>query len=377
MVARQSRLAWSRSLLSAVLILFLGFHGSQATAQVSLYEQTLNVVSFGGSYTRSQMLAYVRPWEKITGKAVNMIDYGGGIAEITAQVESANVKWDVVDMELSDLIAACDRGLLRKVEPSLMMFGSDGTPASDDIPADYMQECGYPSVVWSTVIVYNQDAFANAPSTAADFFNVADYPGKRGVRRTPKGLLEWALMSDGVAASDVYSVLSTPQGVERAFEIASELKPHIVWWSSGGEPAAHLASGLVTMSTAWNGRVYDPIVKDGQPIGIIWDQQMLEVEYWAILEETPRLDNARDFIRFATQTESMALQSRYIPYGPVRKSSEAYLTDDIKPYLPTSHLDGAVRVDSQFWAANMDEIGAVFEEWIKPKTSDIDRAVRF
>ena len=378
MIPRLSGLARCRLFLPAAVILLFGGYIGQAPAQVSLYEQTLTVASFGGAYTRSQMLAYVRPWESSTGKAVNMVDYGGGITEISSQVDSMNVKWDVVDMELSDLIAACDQGLLMQVDASLIADGADGTPADEDIPESYMRECGYPSVVWSTIMAFDKDAFPDgAPSSVGDFFNVKDYPGKRGLRRTPRGLLEWALIADGMTPSDVYAVLATPQGVEYAMEIADPLKPHIVWWSSGDEPIEMLTKGTVTMSTVWNGRIYDPIVNDNEPIGLIWDGQMVETEYWAIVAGSPRLDNARDFVRFALLTENMAEQAVHIPYGPVRKSAGAFLQDDIRPYLPTSHLESAVNVDSQFWANNIEWINTVFEEWVTPKTSEIDRVVRF
>ena len=378
MVPRLLRLAKCRFLLPFAIFLFFGGLGTPALAQVNLYEQTLNVVSFGGSYTRSQMLAYVRPWEAATGKFVNMIDYGGGLTEIRSQVSSVNVKWDVVDMEFSDLIAACRDGLLETADVSLIADGDDGTPANEDIPEKYLHECGYPSVVWSTVFAYSNLAFPDdKPSTVADFFDVTKYPGKRGLRRDPRGLLEWALMAEGVAPSDVYSVLSTPQGVAYAFETASVLKPHIVWWSSGREPVNMLSNGTVTMTAAWNGRLFGPIVEENMPISIVWDGQMVEVEYWAIPKGSPRLDNARSFIQFALQTKNMASQSNYISYGPVRKSSQALISDTVKPYLPTSNLDNSVRVDSHWWAKNMAHLSVIFEEWLKPNPSEIDRAVRF
>ena len=378
MVPRLLRLAKCRFLLPFAVFLLYGGFGTPALAQVNLYEQTLNVVSFGGSYTRSQMLAYVRPWEAATGKFVNMIDYGGGLTEIGSQVSSENVKWDVVDIELSDLIVACRDGLLETADVSLIADGDDGTPANEDIPEEYLHECGYPSVVWSTVFAYSNLAFpGDKPSTVADFFNVTKYPGKRGLRRTPRGLLEWALIAEGVPPRDVYSVLSTPQGVEYAFEIASVLKPHIVWWSSGREPVNMLSDGAVTMTAAWNGRLFGAIVEESMPISIIWDGQMVEVEYWVIPKGSPRLDNARSFIQFALQTKNMANQSNNISYGPVRKSSQALISDTVKPYLPTSNLDNSVLVDSQWWAENMAHLSVSFEEWLKPKTSEIDRVVRF
>lgn len=362
---------------AATCLLFAGFLNT-ASAQSNLYDTTLNVVSFGGAYTKSQMLAFVRPWEAATGKVVNMIDYGGGLAEVKSQVDSANVKWDVVDMELSYLISACEAGLLEPVDSSLIADGADGTPMSEDIPQEYLQDCGYPSVIWSTIIGYDQRAFSEEkPSTIADFFDVAKFPGKRGLRRSPTGLLEWALISDGVSAGDVYSVLSTPQGVAYAFEIADALKPHIVWWTGGGEPAELLTTGRVSMSSAWNGRLYSPIVDDGAPIGLIWDQQMLEVEFWTIPKGSPRLANAKEFVQFAMQTENMAEQTKYISYGPVRRSAQALIGDAIKPYLPTSNLDSAFRVDSVWWSQNMEHLSATFEEWIKPKSEEVERVLRF
>ena len=115
------------------------------------------------------------------------------------------------------MIEACNEGLLEAADESILTTGSDGTPASEDIPKEYFHDCGYPSLVWSTVYAYNKEAFPDgAPSTIADFFNYEQFPGKRGLRRDPRGLLEWALIAEGVAPNDVYSVLSTPQGVQLA-----------------------------------------------------------------------------------------------------------------------------------------------------------------
>ena len=76
----------------------------------------LTVVSWGGSYTRSQMLAYVVPYRREIGEWVAMETYNGGLDEIREQIASANVVWDVVDFELSDLIQGCREGLLEKID---------------------------------------------------------------------------------------------------------------------------------------------------------------------------------------------------------------------------------------------------------------------
>ena len=98
---KQIMLVASRLCVLSAALFALGSIGSHAQAQLNLYEQTLRIASFGGDYTRSQMLAHVRPWEAQTGKMVDMVTYGGGVNEIREQVNSANVRWDVVDMEYS------------------------------------------------------------------------------------------------------------------------------------------------------------------------------------------------------------------------------------------------------------------------------------
>lgn len=378
MLFRHFRLVQYRFLIPAAVLFLLSGFGNPALSQVSFYDQTLNVVSFGGAYTRSQMLAYVRPWEASTGKAINMIDFGGGLAEIRDQVNSANVKWDVVDLELADVITGCNEGLLESVDSSLIAPGADGTPAADDIPQDYMQDCGYPSIVWATVLGYDERAFpGDKPSTVADFFNVDDFPGKRGLRRSPRGLLEWVLISSGIPLGDIYTELSTPEGVEYAFNVATPMKPHITWWTSFNEPAKLLTSGAVTMSSAGNGRFHEARYEQDQPVTIIWDGQLQEVEYWVIPKGTPRMANARNFIEFALMSENMANQSKYITYGPVRKSSQVFVSEDIRPHLPTSNMSNALRVDSAWWAENMSDLNGKFEEWLKPAANELDRNVRF
>ena len=70
------------------------------------------------------------------------------------------------------------------------------------------------------------------------------------------GSLEFALEADGVAPSDVYTVLSGAGGVDRAFKKLDEFKPHIVkFWSSGAEPIQMIADGEVAAAIAWNGRL--------------------------------------------------------------------------------------------------------------------------
>ena len=68
-------------------------------------------------------------------------------------------------------------------------------------------------MVWATVVAYDNEAVgSNPPGGLADFFDVKKYPGKRGLRRDPWVIMEWALMADGVAPDKVYETLATEEG---------------------------------------------------------------------------------------------------------------------------------------------------------------------
>ncbi len=327
----------------------------------------LTVVSWGGSYTRSQMLAYVKPFRQFSGEWVWMETYNGGLDEIREQVETANVVWDVVDFELADLIRGCREGLLEKINHGMLPPGDDGTPAADDFIRGAFTECGVGQTIWATVFAFDKARLAaNQPTKLADFFDVAKFPGKRGLRRDPRVIMEWALMADGVTADKVYETLDTEEGLQRAFAVLDRIKSSIVWWQSGSEPVQLLASGDVVMTSVWNGRLFRPIVEEGKDYAIIWDGQIWDIDSWGVVKGTANKDKALEFIRFATGSKPLAEQTKHISYGPARKSSMALVGDKVKPMLPTAaeNLQNALQTDAEWWATRHAELTARFEQWL-------------
>ena len=333
----------------------------------------LRLVNWGGDLARAHMQALVIPWEENTGKNIDMVYYGGGLNEIREQVDTTNVRWDVVDMEYSDLIQACSEGLLEPIDHASLLGDTD------DFLADALPECGVGTYVWATVYAYDPNRFKdNPPKTLKDFFNMRDFPGHRGLRKDPRGTLEWALMAAGVPADQVYSTLATPQGETLAFKELDKIKSQIVWWTGGQEPVELLRNGTVAMTAAWNGRLYRPMVEANQPITIVWDGQLWELEFLGVLKGTKQRDNAFDFIKFATSTEALANVARYIPYGPVRQSSQPLISTEVKAHLPTEHMGNALRFNSPWWATNIERIRERFEQWAEPALDEIQqRGARF
>lgn len=334
--------------------------------------EEVTVMSWGGAYTKSQVEAYHKPFIAETGIAVNSVDADNPATPIKAQVEAGNVSIDVADVEYSDAVRLCDEGLIEEIDHSMLPAAPDGTAAVDDFIEGALPDCAVANIVWSTVFAYNADNAAAVPTTVADFFDTAKIPGKRGLRKSAKATLEFALMGDGVPAAEVYEVLDTDEGVDRAFAKLETIKDDIVWWEAGAQPPQLLADGEVVMSTAYNGRIFNAAVAEGQPLEVVWDGQLLDFDLFVIPKGAPNKEAALKFITFATDTQRLADQASWISYGPARKSSGALVglysdgKTEMGPHMPTSaeNLGNALVNDFDFWADKDTELAERFNAWL-------------
>jgi len=340
------------------------FLGLISLAFVSSAFADITFVSWGGAYTMSQQKAYIDTWDK--GSGVTVENYNGGLGEIKAQVEAGNVTWDVVDVLPDQAITGCDEGLFAKVDQSEFI---------GDLVTPPVSECVVPQIFWAYTAFYSKSAFpGKKPKNIKDFFNVEKFPGKRGIHTWANALIEMALVADGVKASKVYDVMSTPEGIDRAFAKLDTIKDHVVFWSSGSKPLELVSSGEVVMSLAYNGRVGAAILSEGKNFEYIWDAQVLEQEYLVVIKGSKNVDEAKEFVAHASSAESLALQAKYIPYGPMRPSSigiikkgEPYFHTgvNIMPHMPTRPkvLKRSIIADPFWWADNGAEVHERFGAW--------------
>ncbi len=352
-----------------------GILGASALAfAVSAQAAELNVVSWGGAYTASQLKAYHQPYmAKNSGVKLNSVDYSGGLAEVRAQAEAGNVTWDLVDVVISDAIRGCDEGLFMEFDhDEILAPAPDGSPATEDFLEGTIFDCFIPQIIYSTAFAYRTDAFqGEQPKTMADVFDLEKFPGKRTLQRAPINNLEWALIADGVPAAQVYDVLDTPEGVDRAFKKLDTIKDNVIWWTEGAVPAQLLADGEVVFGTGYNGRLFSAIEEEKQPLAIIWDGQVMDIDGWAIPAGGNNKEAVLDFVKYATDTQRLADQAKYISYGPARKSSlplvstHAELGIDMAPHMPTKYADQGFLTGFEWWADNRDELNERFEAWLQ------------
>ena len=329
---------------------------SAITSSVMAGEMT--VISFGGVSKDVQSEAFYKPFEKATGNKVVAGEYNGEMGRIKVMVDTNSVNWDVVQVEAPDLVRGCEEGLFEHLDSAQLGKPSDFVPGT-------ISECGAGLLVWSMALAYNADKLKVAPTGWADFWDIQKYPGKRSLRKGAKYTLEAALMADGVGYADIYKVLSTKEGVDRAFSKLDQIKPEIQWWEAGAQPMQFLASGDVVMSTAFNGRVF-AAQETGANVKIVWKGSIYAIDSWAIPKGSKNKTMAERFIAFSLRPENQKVHTEKLGYGSTNQQTAALLEPALAARLNTapSNLEQAMPIDSEFWVDHGEELEQRFNAWV-------------
>jgi putative spermidine/putrescine transport system substrate-binding protein len=325
----------------------------------------LTVTSWAGPYGRAQASAMLRPYGAEKSVDVRIAQWDGDLTEVETAVNSRKYKGDVIDFELPKAVQACRDHLLEKIDPAMLPDGADGKPARADFVPGAIGSCWVASVAYAQVMVA-APGLKRVPATLVNFFDTRKFPGRRALPRgTAKYNLEMALLADGVAPSDVYKTLATPEGLDRAFAKLKALDP--IWAHDSVDALRWVKNGRAVMAAALNGDIHD-MAQTGFSPRIIWDHALYEFDVFAIPSGDPNAKRARDFIAWATGSAPLAGVAAWVPYGPARRSSFASLRPNpetgasMRPWLPTApeHFAHAFAIDEDWW---LDHQAAIQDRW--------------
>ncbi|MGU9951408.1 MAG: extracellular solute-binding protein [Gammaproteobacteria bacterium WSBS_2016_MAG_OTU1] len=340
----------------------------------------LTIVSWGGAYTTSQQNAYHEPYMKKNPHVtiVNDDSSNESVPKLRAQKEAGNVTWDLVDVTPDAAIRACEEGLVIEIDfDKVLAPAPDGTSPTEDFGDTLISPCFVPQIVYSTTFGYRTDVAewgGKTPSTIQDVFDTKKFPGKRSLEKRPVNNMEWALLADGVSPDQVYEVLSTPAGIDRAFAKLDTIKDDVIWWSTGSDTPDRLAKKEIVMGSTYNGRLFALIEVEKQPVNMMWDWQVFELDGWIVPAGLPpeREKAVLDYLYFAADTQRLADQSKWISYGPARKSSaplvgkHATLGIDMAQHMPTDpkNSKNTLYNNVEWWADHRDELDQRFQAWL-------------
>jgi putative spermidine/putrescine transport system substrate-binding protein len=287
-----------------------------------------------------------------TGAHVELAGHAAGLEALRAGAAD----WDVVQVTAATLLAACQAGVLDRLDWAAL-------GGRERMLAPGATDCGLGAFARATVLSWDRNKFQGLPSWA-DFWDIAKVPGKRGLRRSPRGTLEIALLGDGVAPGDVYRTLRSDEGVERAFRRLDQLSPYIVWWLPGERDAIHLlGSGEVLMTSAASPAVV-LANRAGRSFGVQWAGGLAEAEYWAILKGSANAAQAQQFLAFAADPRLQAKLPEAGGLGGLARGANDGLPAELLAVSPTANAAGLLFIDEAFWRDNGEKLGRRFDAWV-------------
>ena len=329
-----------RLILAAALALTAG----AASAQQMVF------TSWGGTTQDAQTEYWAAPYGEKTGTTVvqdGPTDYG----KIKAMVEANAVAWDVVDTEFDWALQAGKAGLLEPLDFTVI----DKAKLDPRFVSDYAVGSFY----YSFVIGWNPANFPDAqPTTMADLFDTAKFPGKRTFYKwSAPGVIEAALLADGVPADKLY-----PLDLDRAFKKLDTIKGDIIWWEGGAQSQQLLASGEAPLGLFWNGRL-TALANDGMPVGVSWTDNITAADALVVPKGAKDRAAAMAFIAEATSAKAQADFAAATGYAPINLGSPELMDADLRKTLPDAQTATQINADMAYWAAHRDEIGNRWYAW--------------
>jgi putative spermidine/putrescine transport system substrate-binding protein len=310
---------------------------------------TLTIVSYGGGYQEAQAKALFEPFMKANPDIEIVQDSPTDVAKLTAMVEAGDPQWDVA-LVANDFGNDSQSEWLEPIDYSVVDKGAllDGYAGKYRAGAD----------VEGTVVAYREDALDSAPKTWADFFDTEAFPGKRAMNKyAAGGILEAALLADGVAPSDLY-----PLDVDRALAKLDTIKDDIIWWETAAQSQQLLESGEAALGLVWIGRATD--AAKTAPVAINWNTWTSQDAYWVVPKGTDNKEAAMEFVAFATSHKPQVSLAGLLPYGAVNAAAAKSSDVAADPNRPSNHLETQVRMDDEWWAENMQDVNDQFTEWL-------------
>ncbi len=332
------------------------------TAGAPAMAETMVLSSSGGQVAQLMQAVFTVPFTKKTGIKVEYLATTDRASAIKAMILAGNTIWDVTELTAIEYATASLNGWLEpldwaKIDPNNMLPDS-AKLADAGIAATY-----------SDILVIRTDKLPKGKmmTSWADFWDVKDFPGPRSLQNQPYDNLEFALLADGVAKKDLYDVLNSPGGIDRAFAKLDEIKPYIVkWWTTGAAPVQMLTDGEVYYSSSFNGR-YPKMIKEGIPVKPIWNGGAIKPSYVAVPKGAPDRAAADKFLTFMlTSPERAAKFASFAPYPFFTKGMYKLLPEAKGRELPTypANLKQQFVSNDLWWGAHYAKLNERWQDWV-------------
>lgn len=175
-----------------------------------------------------------------------------------------------------------------------------------------------------------------------DFWNIPRHPGKRALPLSPRLTLEVALLADNVPPGDVYRVLSTEEGVARAFHKLDQIRPYLTWWKDARDAARIMSDGGALMA-----------ILPAQAASLLLNE--------AVLDRFTASRNGQLAENYAIAVVNSAHDVRKNAAIWQLRTNPPHL--EVPPIIDTSAKPALV-IDDDFWLQHGEDLQKRFNQWL-------------
>ena len=354
---------------------------AEIEAELGKYRgKSISVLDGGGAWQAAHRNAYYIPFQEEFGIEIVEDTTSSIVGQIRGMSETGNITVDIGVWGIDVAIQLGRSGHAAELDYSVIDL-------RDHFPD--LVEAGKPYIagggdIFSTVVAYSTESFPDSgpqPSTMADFFDLEEFPGKRGmwsfwqINPHLAYIAQHPEVFENPGALASLSSLTDAQ-MEEAWtyldDFVSRAGSDFITWDSGSDCPALLIAGELDLCTTWNGRIYDAVVAEDAPINICWEcGHVMDADYYFVPNGLKELDAerwemAQLFLAWMSFPDVNARESLYIPYGPVNQKALPLLADSawdhIRDALPTApdNAQYGLFLDSSWAGATAD---AAQERW--------------
>lgn len=297
----------------------------------------------GGENFEFRRTAYLEPFQRATGVEVRHYIGQQNLAKVRAMVQTRNIEFDMVNDLGTTAEAAARLNLTEhfdrsRIDVSRLMF------------PNWLSEGSAAWLFYTGGIAYDTSAPRELPKSWADYWNVQQFPGRRGLLSRPQETLEQALLADGVAPAQLY-----PLDLNRAYRSLDKIKPEIrLWIRESAKSLEYLQTRELDFTYTTAARVLHAKA-NGMPVDFIRDMPISAPQSVYLVKGASNADACMQLAAFFLNNADAALAffSQRPGYGPTDRVAFERLPAELRAQLPDPADPKATWIDAKWWGANL------------------------
>ncbi|WP_433077236.1 ABC transporter substrate-binding protein [Dactylosporangium sp. CA-052675] len=341
-----------RRRVSAVLAAVVVALGITACSGGGDEKGSITYAGFGGTYQDAVKATLFEPYSKETGVKVLYDSSGSDVAKLVQMSKSNSMTVDLIDAEDSSLAQFMAAGVLQPIDTKSLNGFADPSAVT---------EYSVPWYTFSRNLFWNKDKVPGGLQSWADLFDTKRIPGKRGMVGLPWGILEGALIADGVKPAQLY-----PLDLNRAFAKLDTIRGDTVFFKSNGDLQNAISQGEITLGYGNLARIKSIAKSGAVPLDYTWKGAVLSVQQLVIPKGAQHEPDAYKAIEYSLKPEVQKAIMDRLGYTPSLKSVLDGLDAEARADLPGTQetaSDETFRIDVNWWAKNGADVLKRWQDW--------------